>query len=59
MDKIYLNDNCKAIIYAIKNDTYEERDADSEDIIIPVNNNWLDYLYKIINFICNLFKGRN
>lgn len=33
-------------------------DADSEDIIIPVNNNWLDYLYKIINFICNLFKGR-
>lgn len=34
-------------------------DADSEDIIIPVNNNWLDYLYKIINFICNLFKGRN
>ena len=34
-------------------------DADSEDIIIPVNNNWLDYFYKILNFICNLFKGRN
>ena len=32
MEKIALNDNCKAIIYAIKNDTYKERDADSEDI---------------------------
>ena len=32
MDKITLNDNCKAIINAIKNDTYEEKDADSEDI---------------------------
>lgn len=34
-------------------------DADSEAVIIPFNNNWLDYLYKILNFICNLFKGRN
>ena len=32
MDKISLNDNCKAIINAIKNDTYEEKIADSEDI---------------------------
>ena len=32
MEKIALNDNCKAIINAIKNDTYEERNADSEDI---------------------------
>lgn len=33
-------------------------DADSEDVIIPVKNNWLNYFYKILNFICNLFKGR-
>jgi hypothetical protein len=32
MDKIHLNDNCKAIIIAIKNNTYEVKDADSEDI---------------------------
>ena len=32
MEKITLNDNCKAIINAIKNDAYEEKIADSEDI---------------------------
>ena len=45
MDKIYLNDNCKAIIYAIKNDTYEERDADSEDINLLHTLELIDVTY--------------
>lgn len=45
MDKIYLNDNCKAIIYAIKNDTYEERDADSEDINLLHTLGLIDVTY--------------
>lgn len=32
MDKIKLNDKCKAILMAIKNDTYEDNIANSEDI---------------------------
>ena len=45
MDKIYLNDNCKAIIYAIKNDTYKERDADSEDINLLHTLGLIDVTY--------------
>ena len=34
-------------------------DAENEDVYTPTNNNWLDYIYKFINYIINLFKGRN
>ena len=30
-------------------------DADNEDIVVPTRNRLLDIVYKIINFLCNLF----
>lgn len=31
-------------------------DATNENVYIPKNNHWIDYIYKIINFIVNLIK---
>ena len=31
-------------------------DAENNDIIIPKNNHWLNYIYKLINYIINLIK---
>ena len=30
--------------------------VDEEGVKKPVNNKWLNYIYKLINYICNLFK---
>lgn len=32
-------------------------DAKNENVVIPNNNNWFNYIYKILNFIINIFKG--
>lgn len=31
-------------------------DAKNTDVIVPVNNSWMNYIYKFINYIINLFK---
>ena len=33
-------------------------DAENNDIITPKNNHWLNYIYKLINYIINLIKGK-
>lgn len=33
-------------------------DAGNNDVIIPKNNHWLNYIYKLINYIINLIKGK-
>ena len=33
-------------------------DAANDDIIVPKSNSWLDIIYKLINSIINLFKGK-
>ena len=33
-------------------------DAENDDVIIPKNNSWLNYIYKLINYIINLIKGK-
>ena len=53
MDKITLNDNCKAIINAIKNDTYEEKDADSEDINLLHTLGLIDVIYTNDGYFVN------
>lgn len=33
-------------------------DAENDDIVVPKNNNWLNYIYKLINYVINLIKGK-
>jgi C1A family cysteine protease len=34
-------------------------DAANDDVVVPLLNSWLDLIYKFINSILNLFKGKN
>ena len=33
-------------------------DAANADVVVPKNNHWLNYIYKLINYIINIFKSK-